>query len=77
MSCSRWTYTHISKEIAGDLSPSYIPSTHTNTHAQTCTLYIGASKNISALSPPQCTIRHIKTEIKTHPHTHAQRAVAF
>lgn len=71
------THTHTSKGIAGDLRASYIPLTHTNTHMYKLTLSIGASKNLSALSPPQCTIRQIKTEIKTililtlYPHSKA------
>lgn len=43
---------HISKEIAGDLRPSYIPRTRANRHRQSHTLYMGALENHSALAAP-------------------------
>lgn len=61
-------HTHISKEIAGDLRPSYIPVIHINTHIQAYLFYTGASKKLSDLSSFLCTVRHIKTGIKAHVH---------
>ncbi len=61
MSCSRWTYTHISKEIAGDLRPSYIPLSHTNTHTKSHVIHR------SLCSKP--TPVHNKTHKDTHTRT--------
>lgn len=58
-------HTHLKGDCRGFEALIYPPHSHQHTHIQSHTLYIGASKNLCALSPPQCTIRHIKTHTCT------------
>lgn len=73
LSCSRWTCTHISKEIAGDLRPTYpsLSLVHMNTHTHINPLVIHRSLQEPLWSKP--TPMHNKK----HEDTHAQRTMRY